>query len=214
MAGHRVERGCVLTAHAVEGMAVGAAFALEELCAFIRIAVTARLGPPTCPEGTDVSISVAVAPLDDALAISCPTNQPIRPAPATTASATRTRIALKTAGEDSLLTRPSSGSVRATSGTRPRRWSVHREHAHHFPIPLAVQSVVNAGRPRPCRPRVPRQPAAGDPLGVAAVNQEHPSLLCRSPYFPPEPLRVSTDGRGALLAHDGRQPASGRKVGK
>src|SRR6266511_4571713 len=86
------------------------------------IAVTARLGPPTCPEGTDVSISVAVAPLDDALAISCPTNQPIRPTPATTASATRTRIALKTAGEDSLLTRPSSGSVRATSGTKPRRW--------------------------------------------------------------------------------------------
>src|SRR6266511_4064130 len=58
------------------------------------IAVTARLGPPTCPEGTDVSISVAVAPLDDALAISCPTNQPIRPTPATTASATRTRIAM------------------------------------------------------------------------------------------------------------------------
>ena len=45
---------------------------------------------------------------------------------------------------------------------------VHREHAHHFPIPLAVQSVVNVGRPRPCRPRVPRQPAAGDPLGVAS----------------------------------------------
>src|SRR6266540_2224210 len=66
------------------------------------IAVTARLGPPTCPEGTD--------------------------------------------------------------------GGVHREHAHHFPIPLALQSVVTweALGPTGLEPRVvPPQPVVGDPFGVA-----------------------------------------------